>query len=247
MRSSVRATLALGAAAIFGLFLIPGAWAQAAPATGGERTVEEAYLQESLETMIIREQSYSENKDMKLVALKYIGQAVDGGRKSEEIRKSLEYLALETTTTVSRSAGLGRPTNNYPDIRAKACEYLGQFPTVESKDALLKVTYGDNEPMVIAAAIKSLGKIGINDNDEVSQAISYIVKRFDVLGPDNSLADDILDAIGAIAEKNGGLKDPSAVRAVMTIAQGNYISKVKVKAVALMDKLRSYQTSQSKK
>jgi HEAT repeat protein len=245
MRSSVRATLALGAAAIFGLVLVQGAGAQAAPAKPGERTVEEAYLQESLETMIIKEQSYSDNKDMKLVALKYIKQAVDGGRKNEEIRKSLEFLALETTSVIARSAGLGRPTNNYPDIRAMACEYLGEFPTVESKDALVKVTLGDNEPMVLAAAIRSLGKIGMNGDDEVTQVISYIISRFDVLGPDNSLADDALDAIAAIAEKNGGIKDPAAIRAVMKIASGNYITKVRVKAAVVLDKLRSYQLAQA--
>lgn len=247
MRSSVRATLALGAAAIFCLLLVPATTAQAAPAAGGERTVEEAYLQESLETMIIREQAYSDSKDMKAVALKYAKQAIDGGRKNEEVRKSLEYLALETTTVVTRSAGLGRPTNDYPDIRAKACEYMAEFPTVESKNALIKVTLGDNEPMVLSAAIKSLGKIGMNEDDEVTQVIAYIVRRFDVLGPDNSLADDVLDAVLAIAEKNNGIKDASLVKAVMRIATGNYITKVKVKAGNVLDKLRSYQAAPAKK
>ncbi len=244
MRSFARTTLALGAAAIFGLGMVAGASAQQnAQPKGGERTVEEAYLQESLETLIIKEQAYSDNKDMKLIALKYSKQAIDGGRKNEEVRKSLEYLALETSTVVVRSAGLGRPTNNYPDVRAKACEYLGEFPTVESKDALIKVTLSDNEPMVLAAAMKSLGKIGMNEEDEVTQVIAYILNRYDVLMPDNSLADQGLDALLAIAEKNGGLRDPSAVRAVMRIATGNYITPVRMKANAVLDKLRSYQVS----
>lgn len=250
MRFNARATLAIGVAALLGFVLVQGTaaqTAQAAPAQGGERTVEEAYLQESLETMIIKEQSQSDTKDMKLVALKYIKQAIDGGRKNEDVRRSLEYLALETTQTITRSAGLGRPTNNFPDIRAKACEYLGEFPSVESKDALVRVVLGDNEPMVLGAAIRSLGKIGMNDNDEVTQIIALIVNRYDVLGTDNSLADDCLDAIAAIADKNGGLKDPSAIKAVMRIATGNYITIVKNKATAVLDKLRSYQASGSKK
>lgn len=250
MRSRVRATFALGAVAIFGLILVPGAGAQAnqpAKSSGGERTVEEAYLQESLETMIIKEQAYSDNKDMKLVALKYIKQAMDGGRKNEDVRKSLEYLALETTTVVAREAGLGRPTNNYPDIRAKACDFLADFPTVESKNALIRVTLGDNEPMVLSSAIRSLGKIGMNDDDEVTQVIGYILNRFDVLAPDNSLAYDGLVAISAIADKNGGIRDPAAIRAVMKIATGNYITPVKTKASEVLDKLRSYQATPAKK
>lgn len=246
MRSN-RAIRALGVAAILGLGLVLGAAAQGttAPAKGGEKTVEEAYLQESLETMIIKEQSQAENKDMKLVALQYIKQALDGGRKNEEIRKSLEYLALETTMTVTRSAGLGRPTNDFPDIRAKACEYLGEFPTVASKDALVKVTLGDREPMVLSAAIRSLGKIGMNDSDEVTQVISYIVNRYDVLQPDNSLAFEALIAIERIADKNGGIKDPAAIRAVMKIATGNYINPVKTKAADVLSKLRKYSASAS--
>ena len=71
-------------------------------------TVEESYLQDPLETMIIREQAYSDSKDMKLVALQYIRQALDEGRASSEVRKALEYLALESSTTVVRAGGVGR-------------------------------------------------------------------------------------------------------------------------------------------
>ncbi|MDP3130285.1 MAG: HEAT repeat domain-containing protein, partial [Bacillota bacterium] len=81
---------------------------------GAEKTVEESYLQESLETMIIKEQSLSENRDMKVSALKFIKQAIDDGRQNPEIEKSLEYLALETTNVIIRTGGLGRPTNDYP-------------------------------------------------------------------------------------------------------------------------------------
>jgi len=247
MRSSVRAILYLVLAAAFFASPAPGAWAQSTQASGNERTVEEAYLQESLETMIIREQAYSDNADMKRVALKYIKQAIDNGRKNDEVRKSLEYLALETMKVVTRSAGMGKPTNDYPDIRMTACEYLGEFPAVESKDALVRVTLSDNEPMVLSAAIRSLGKIGMNDDDEVTQVISYIVSRFDVLGPDNSLADDALDAIVAIAEKNNGLKDPTALKAVMRIYSGNYIKRVRDKASVVLDTLRRYQAAANAK
>lgn len=255
MHSFSRKPLALGVSAILAFGFAAGAGAQNAqsgtsatkstqPSTstssGSEKTVEEAYLQESLETMVIKEQSQSDSKDMKLVALQYIKQAIDGGRKNEEIRKSLDYLALENSFQVARSAGLGRPTNDFPDVRAKACDYLGEFPSVESKDTLLKVALGDQEPMVIAAAVRSLGKVGINDNDEVTQTISYIVTRFDILQPDNSLAFESLVALERIAEKNNGIKDPAAVRAIMKIATGNYIAPVKTKANDLLNQLRKY-------
>lgn len=246
-----RRTLALGASAMLALGFASASFAQnqnaqgTTGATSSEKTVEEAYLQESLETMVIKEQSQSDSKDMKLVALQYIKQAIDGGRKNEEVRKALDYLALENSYTVSRSAGLGRPTNDYPDVRAKACDYLGEFPSVESKNTLVKVALGDQEPMVIAAAVRSLGKIGMNDADEVTQAISYIVTRFDILQPDNSLAFESLVALERIADKNNGIKDPAAIRAIMKIATGSYISPVKTKANDLLNKLRTYNAQSS--
>lgn len=234
------------------LFILGGAGlavAQTTPTTTttptGERTVEEAYLQSSLETMIITEQSKADSRDMKELALRYVDEALKAGRQNDEIRKSLEYLALETSLSPARNAGLGRVINDYPDIRAKACDYLGEFGTVEAKDALIKVALSDHEPMVLAAAVRALGKIGMNENDEVVQIISYVINRFDILQPDNSLAFECLVALDRIAEKNGGIKDAGAIKAVMRIATGNYITIVKNKAAELLGKLRTYSAAGS--
>lgn len=220
------------------LTLVPATWIFAQQ--GGEKTVEESYLQESLETMIIKEQAHSDSKDMKLVALQYIKQSLDEGRKNEEVRKSLEYLALESANLVIRSAGVGRQLNDFPDIRAKACEYLGDYPTADSTNTLLKVALGDREPMVLSAAVRSLGKIGINEGEETTQVISYIISRFDILYPDNSLAFESLVALERIAEKQKGIKDPATIRAVMRIATGAYISPVRQKAAELLETLKRY-------
>ena len=56
-----------------------------------ELSVEESYLQQSVELMIIREQVQSNNRDMKMVALEYIGDAIKSGRGGPEIEKSLEF------------------------------------------------------------------------------------------------------------------------------------------------------------
>jgi len=205
-----------------------------------ELSVEESYLQESIETMVIREQSHAESRDMKLVALEYIGDALKGGRKSEEIQKSLEYLALEGVLNKAKEGGVGRVLNSFPDVRAKACEYLGELGTEQAKTSLLKVVLADPEPMVLTEAIKALATIGNNDNDEVTTAISWIVTRFDVLNPDNSLAYAALDAYEKILEKNKGIKDPSVIRVILRIAEGPYIKPVQSKAKALLSNMRKY-------
>ncbi|AEF86974.1 conserved hypothetical protein [Treponema primitia ZAS-2] len=205
---------------------------------GQEMSVEESYLQESVENMIIREQSQAAGRDMKMVALEYIGEAINHGNTSEEVRNALEYLSLEGVTNQTRENG--RLMNNFPDVRAKSAEYLGELGGPEAKNALLKIMLADPEPMVLTEAVKSLAKIGLNDNEETANTISWVVTRFDVLTPDNLLALSALEAFEILAEKNGGLHDPSAIRAILRIADGRYIKPVQDRARQLIFDLRKY-------
>ncbi len=204
-----------------------------------ELSVEESYLQESMEVMVIREQTRADSRDMKLVALDFIKDAIDAGRANEEVTRSLEYLALEGTVNRTRDGGLGRLTNNYPDVRTKAVEYLGELGTEEAKTAVVRVLLADNEPMVLTQAVKALGKFNHEDNGEVVAAISWIVTRFDVLNPDNALALAALEAFETMAAANGGLRDPVAVRTVMRIAEGTYIRPVRMRALAVLRNLKN--------
>jgi hypothetical protein len=216
-------------------------------AASGEKTVEEAYLTETYEGKIIMEHAQADTKNMKQDALIYIKEAIDGGRKGEDIYKALDYLALDGTTIVIREGGVGRVKNNFPDVRAKACEYLGLLGTENAKQTLVKVVYAENEPMVISSAIRALGTIGDNTGDQVSETIAYVVNRYDVLQPDNTLAFEALVAIERIADKNNGINDPGAIRMVMRIADGNYITPVKTKAKEILSKLRKYSAQAASK
>jgi hypothetical protein len=208
------------------------------PPDNREMSVEQSYLQESVELMIIREQSRSDSRDMKMVALEYIGEAIDRGNKSEEIRNALEYLSLEGVINVARENG--RVVNNFPDVRRAAASYLGKLGSTEAKDTLLKMVNRDNEPMVITEAIRSLGTIGINTADEVTMTIAWTVNRFHGLNPDNFMALSALDAFSRIAAANKGLRDRYAVETIIKIADGPYIRPVQDRAKELLAELRRY-------
>jgi hypothetical protein len=211
-----------------------------------EMSVEESYLQQSIELMIIREQSRADSREMKFVALEYIGDAIDNGNTGEEIRQALEYLALEGSVNQTRENG--RLVNNYPDVRTRAVEYLGTLGTEEAKKSLVKVLLADPEPMVLTETVKSLGKIGINgDEEQTLEAIAWIVTRFDVLNPDNLLALSALDAFEKIAEANGGIKNPAVIRMIISISDGPYINPVRSKARALLAAMRNSSNENSSK
>lgn len=193
-------------------------------------TVEEAYLN-TVEGVIINELAQADGRDSKQVALQYIENAVNSGRKGDDIQAALNTLASEGITSVIRESG--RTMNNFPDIRMKACELLGKMGTTKAKDTLIAVMYSDNEPSVIAAAVKSLGELGFNDNDEVVEMINWITRKFDIILPTSSLALEVLNSYEKLAPT---VKNKSGmVASIIRIASNyNYVTPVRNRAYEVL-------------
>jgi len=209
--------------------------------TGSQRremTVEESYLMESIEIMIIRETARSHSREQKMRSLDYIGEALDRGNKSDEIRQTLEELSMEGRRTVARERG--RIVNNFPEVRRQAVRYLGQVGTEEARRSLILVLQSENEPMVLQEAIKSLGNIGTNVNNETVANICWIMDRNINLNPDNVMALETINALEKIARKNGGLNSPEAIQTLLRISEGLFINPVKNLARQLLADMRSY-------
>jgi len=204
-----------------------------------EMTIEQSYLQESVELMIIRETARASSREQKFIALNYIADAIDRGNKSDEIRQTLDYLSREGRRTVAMESG--RVVNNFPDVRRQSAKYLGQLGTEEARKSLLEICQFENEPMVLQEAIKSLGDIGTNENNETVVIISWAFSKFDNLNPDNLMAIATIDSFEKIARQNNGINSPEAIRTLTRITEGYYITPVKDRARQLLADLRSYQ------
>jgi hypothetical protein len=208
-----------------------------------EKSAEDDYLS-TVEDVVITELANSDERDNKLVALQYLENAVEEGRVSPDMMVALDHLAGEGINTQSRQGG--RLMNNYPDIRAKACDLLAKVPTEESKTTLKNIALADNEPMVITAAVRSLGEIGMNDNDDVVNTIAWANKKNAVLNPTSSLALEVLIAYEKIADK---VQDKSAmIQSVGQIATNyHYVKPVRDRALSLLKILQSGNNNNSKK
>lgn len=133
-----------------------------------------------------------------------------------------------------------RLINYFPEVRRRSANLLGQLGGERSKESLVKVVLTDIEPMVMSEAAYALGVLGLNNDNEASQAIAFAVLSQDGVIPDNNFAFASLLAFQKLAEANNGLNDPSAFEAIIRIAQGNYIKKVRLKAVEVLNSLRKY-------
>ena len=203
----------------------------------GEMTPEQLYLQETIELMIIRETARSQSREQKLIALEYIGEALDRGSTNDELRQTLQYLVEEGTRSVTRENN--RVVNNFPDVRRRSARLLGQVGTEEATNSLLGILEFESEPMVITEAIKSLGDIGINNNDRTIIGIIQVARRNDSLNRDNQIALATIDAFEKIARKDGALTNPEAIQLLMRISEGTYITPIKERARQLLADLRT--------
>jgi hypothetical protein len=200
-----------------------------------ESSVESEYLND-VDGDIIMTLAESDEYDNKLVAIQYLSAALEDGNTSDAVIQALDRLAGDGLTTQNRTNG--RLMNNFPEIRREACKLMAKVPTEHSKNTLISIAVADNEPMVIAAAVKSLGEIGINQNDETVEAIAFANRRNQVLNPTSSLALEVLNAFEMLGDSTENKK--TMIDAVARISTDyHYVTPVRQKAYKLLKSLSS--------
>jgi len=209
------------------LIAIPAGYVQS-QSSDSDLSVEESYLQEAVDLMIVRETSKQDSLEQKLIALAFIGSLIEQGSTNEEIRTTLERLSLEGTNVQAREKG--RLKNDYPEVRRQAARYLSAFGSEEAKIALIKVCVSDNEPLVLQEAIKSLGIIGRDTDGEAVGTIVWVANKFhNTISPDNLIALAAIDALDKIAKKNKNVRE-DAFNLLIKISEGSYSPPVREKA-----------------
>lgn len=205
-----------------------------------DMSVEESYLKESIEIMIIRETARANTREQKMIALEYINEAIENGSTNPEIAQTLGYLSMEGRMIQSRENG--RLINNFPEVRRQAAKQLGRLGTEEAVSALLDIVRYENEPMVLQEAIKSLGDIGVNnENNDTVRFIAHTVRHNNNTNPDNLMALATIDAFEKLAKNNDGLNSPEAIQILVLIAENyRYATPVRERSRQALAELRTY-------
>ena len=104
----------------------------------------------------------------------------------------------------------------------------------------MTVMYTDNEPVVIMEAVKSLGDLGYNNNDEVVDMINFINRKFDIINPQSSLALEVLNAYEKLAPTVKNKR--GMTESIMRIANNfNYITPVRNRALEVLKSIMAGQ------
>jgi HEAT repeat protein len=223
---------------LLALLASPAAFGQDAKGGSKELTIEELFLK-SVQFQILREKAFSEDYDVKMSALDDLEKMINDrtvGDNTARVEFVLEYLSMEgSLRTVKEDR---RQVNNFPEVRRRAAGMLGRLGGQQSVNALITVLLGDSEPMVKAEAAYGLGTIGLNEKNEAVEALAFAIDREDPTQPDNNFAMAVSLALEKIGKKTGGVTDPAAYRALVKIAQGNYLKIVKAKAFQVLDTMK---------
>jgi len=212
--------------------------------SASELSVEESYLQDAVDLLIVRETSKQDSISQKLMALDFIGGLIEQGNTNDEIRLTLERLSLEGTNVRTRESG--RLKNDFPEVRRQAAKHLGAIGTEEAKLALIRVCVSDNEPWVLQEAVRSLGQIGIDKDGEVVGTIVWVTNKFtNSVSPDNLLALAAIDALSKIAKNNNGVRE-EAFNLLIKISEGAYSPPVREKARQTVMDIRNLVSNNAK-
>ena len=205
-----------------------------------DQTVTELYLQSQIKVQVIRAEAVDPDRDMKLIALDDIESLLADDPGNGEVLEVLKALSGEGVTNVVREQG--HVINNFPDVRSRAAEILGQQGSPEAAEELSTILLTDPEPMVMSSAIQAVANISLDDDQariSRDRAMAAAIYRQTAVNKDNTFAYRFLDAVETIAAREGRLSDPMILEEVAKIANAHngYNRAVRERAYALLRSL----------
>lgn len=210
-------------------------------------TIDELYLSREIEIQILASQARAADRESKLDALDTIESLIEEGSVGEDNDQFmfvLEQLATEGTSRTVLEGGA--VVNNFPDVRWRAAELLGEVGGERSRNILVGLLADEPEPTVQSAAIYSLGQIGMLDRNVIGRITQVLRRNNAAVNPDNNLAFAILLAIEDLAEANSGLNAEDGttsvdlILSIVEMQQANYIRQVRDKAREVLQTLRQF-------
>ncbi len=203
-------------------------------------TVEEAYLQSAKKIQRLKTLAGQEDRDAKLMALQDLERLIENGvgGNEEEVVEILTDMGREGTGRIYMEQGTMK--NNFPEVRRKSVELLGQIGGESSRRAITDILGQENEPMVMSEAIVALAKIGPDENGITLQVMANAMNSQTALNKDNNFAYAYLTSIEIMNESGHELSDEYLIAELVKIfdMRNGYNTVVRKKAMEVFRELQ---------
>jgi len=207
-----------------------------------ELTVEDIYLNSTVEVQIVRALAQESSRKDKERALNILSRMIDENKVTEGSVDVIFILEELSGEGVAKEVRINRAlANDYSEVRRKSAELLGQVGGKRAVETLITMTLKDPEPTVVAEAIYSLGLLGGDDTGEAEKVIAHVMRIYNMTTRiDNNLAFAAISAIEKIGKTKSGRIRPELFSILTQIQNSNYIRAVKKKAERVLDEMRTY-------
>ncbi len=124
--------------------------------------------------------------------------------------------------------------NNFPQIRSSAVEILGRQGDFFTRDYLLRLMRYEFDNYALAMEIRAVGELKSDPQGRTGEVFNHILRKQMYYGPDNSVAGEMIRAIGKISNYHGSI-DKSSIETLFTIFRGNYSKQIRSLALKALE------------
>ncbi len=188
----------------------------------------------------LRAEAFAIDLDAKSRVLATLGQMHEENRLSPDDRPAMDLIAFLATESYDFQVRReGRVINDFPMIRADAVRLLGSVGGPAATSTLERVLKHEDDAYVLSQAVTAVARATPAPTPELLMTLTTLITRMNaVRRPDNALAIAVINAVGDLHERSGGIDDPDLFRALISIAQGGYSITVRRAATRVIDELR---------
>jgi HEAT repeat protein len=190
-------------------------------------SVEELYLSSEITLSTLAVQMQSPGRDVQLLALDTLKSQLERGTIDSEDEAVLEALEPLVQQGVIESFEDNRwGIDSYdPVVRREAVNVVAQLGTDAARSVLVRTVRHDPEPIVRAAALFGLSRLGVDPDGSVSRAIAKMMLQEHLQQFDEGVMYAALVALNSIASEPDNVVDTSAMEMLVTVASDGRYSR----------------------
>ena len=154
-------------------------------------------------------------------------------------RRFLEKIASHGLLRVELN--VGRPANDYPDIRASAIKLFPDVADVWSNRFLASLISYEHDTYALSAAMRAVGEIGSDSTGAATRAIAAVIMNDpDRIRREESLGFAAIHAMNGIIAYHGEPTDPSGLSMLLAMFRADYSRELREFTLAAIRSIRYY-------